>query len=187
MSIADPKYLEHLRDLPVSYLFDLLADNEGIDRESIVWVLQEHGLSRGEIESKVQQRRSSTRPRPHKLWAYARWLTLGNSLIVTIFNFIGLHRLWLSDHAFRGALLFLAVGCVLVGFVVGFKLSTHIYQGGKATLYCGFPLPAGYVELQTGEEILKSRQQMILGMAVNAMVGISLTLFPLVLLYIALD
>ena len=46
MNIADPKYLEQLRDLPSSYLLDLLADNEDIDKESVFWVLQERGLAR---------------------------------------------------------------------------------------------------------------------------------------------
>ena len=49
MNIADPKYLEHLRDLPTGYLLDLLAEKEDIDEESIHWVLQEHGLTRQEV------------------------------------------------------------------------------------------------------------------------------------------
>ena len=100
MNIADPKYLEQLRDLPSSYLLDLLADNEDIDKESVYWVLQERGLAREELEQKVQRRQDSCWPRPYKLWASARWLTLFNTLVVTYFNITGLHQLLYSDHAF---------------------------------------------------------------------------------------
>lgn len=182
MNIADPKYLEHLRDLPSGYLLDLLADNEDIDKESLYWVLQEQGLSREEIERKLHRRRSSLWPRPYTLWTTARWLTLFNALIVTYFNITGLYQLLQSEHAFKGLLLFLSVGCVIFGFIIGFKLTTHLYQGNKSILYCGFPIVVGRVELQTGEEILKDKRLMILCMALNAIVGVSLALFPLVLL-----
>lgn len=187
MNIADPKYLEHLRDLPSSYLLDLMADNEDIDEESIFWVLQERGLPREEIAQKLQRRKSSTWPRTYTLWTAARWITLFNVLIVAYFNTTGLYQLLLSDHAFRIPLLFLSVGSVLCGFFVGFKMTTHLYQGGKSLLYCGFPIPVGFVELQTGKEILKDKVAMILCMALNALVGISLTLFPLVFIYIMMD
>lgn len=187
MNIADPKYLEHLRNLPSSYLLDLMADCEGIDLESIYWVLQERGLPRDEIDRKLQRRRSSAWPRPYTLWKGARWLTLGNTLIVTYFNLTGFYRLIHGEHAFRGALLFLGVGCIIAGFMVGFKLTTHLYHGSRSLLYCGFPIPVGYVELQSGAEILKSKGPMILCMALNALVGISLALFPLIFIYIMLE
>ncbi len=182
MNIADPKYLEHLRDLPSGYLLDLLADNEEIDQESIYWVLQENGLTREEIERKLHRRRDSIWPHPYTLWTTARWLTLCNALIVTYFNISGLYQLLQSEHVFKGPLLFLAVGCLLVGFIIGFKLATHLYQGSKSFLYCGFPIVVGRVELQTGEEIIQDKKLMTLCMALNAMVGVNLTLFPLVLL-----
>lgn len=186
MNISDPKYLEHLRDLPSSYLLDLMVDCEGIDLESIYWVLQERGLTRPEIERKLQRRRSSNWPRPYTLWQAARWLTLCNTLIVSYFNLTGLYRLLHGDHAFRGALLFLAVGCVITGFLVGFKLTTHVYHGSRYRLHCGFPIPVGFVDLQSGAEILKNKFPMILCMALNALVGVSLTLFPLIFIYIML-
>lgn len=187
MNIADPKYLEHLRDLPSGYLLDLLADQEGGDTESLCWVLQERGLSRDEIDQKIQRRRSSTWPRPYKLWAAARWLTLFNTLVVSYFNMTGLYRLMQSEHAFKVPLLFLAVGCIICGFVVGFKLTTHLYQGRRSLLYCGFPFPVGYVELQSGQEILPNKASMTLRMALNALVGVSLTLFPLIFIFIMMD
>lgn len=187
MNFADPKYLEHLRDLPPGYLLDLLADNEDVDRESIFRVLQEHGLTLEEIEHKLHRRRSSHWPRPYRLWTTARWLTLFNTLIVTYFNGSVLYRLIQSEHAFRELILFLAVGCILFGFIVGFKLTTHLYQGSRSILYCGFPIPVGSVDLQTGDEILKNKMLMTLCMSLNAMVGVSLTLFPLVLLYTMMD
>ncbi len=184
MNIADPKYLEHLRDLPSSYLLDLVADNEDIDEESIYWVLQERGLPREEITQKLQRRRSSNWPRTYTLWTVARWITIFNILVVAYFNSTGLYQLLFNDHAFRVPLLFLSVGSILCGFFVGFKLTTHLYQGGKSLLYCGFPIPVGFVDLQTGEEILKAKASMILRMAMNALAGVNLTLFPIVFIYL---
>ena len=187
MNIADPKYLEHLRDLPSCYLLDLMADHGETDLETMYWVLQERGLSRDKIDQKIQRRRSTAWPRPYRLWAAARWLTLCNALIVSYFNVSGLYRLTQSEHAFRIPLLFLAVGCIICGFVVGFKLTTHPYQGSRDLLYCGFPFPVGFVELQNGQEILPNKAPMILRMALNALVGVSLTLFPLIFIFIMMD
>ena len=106
---------------------------------------------------------------------------------MTYFNIIGFYQLLHSDHTFKEALLFLSLGCVLCGFFVGFKLTTHLYQGGKSLLFCGFPIPVGFVDLQTGEDILPAKAFLILRMALNALVGVSLTLFPLIFIYIMID
>lgn len=186
MNIADPKYLEHLRDLPSSYLLDLIADNDEIEQESIIWVLMERGLTREEIGLKLEHRRAR-RMRPYNVWAAARWLTLFNALVVTYFNLSGLYRLMAADHNFKGALLFLVFGSTVVGFVIGYKLTTHIYHGGKSLLYCGFPFPVGQVELTTGEELLKSKARINLCMALNALVGVSMALFPIICLSLFID
>ncbi len=187
MNIADPKYLEYLRDLPSSYLLDLLSDNADVDQESFYWVLQERGLSREEIERKLRRRRNSNWPRPYTLWKTFRWLTLFNAMIVTYFNITGFSKLLHSDHTFKGALLFLSVGCVLCGLFIGFKLTTYLYQGGKSLLFCGFPIPVGFVDLQTEAEILPAKALLILRMALNALVGVSLALFPLIFIYSMID
>ena len=179
MNIADPKYLEHLRDLPSSYLLDLIADNDEIETESIIWVLMERGLTREEIEQKLK-RRQARRMRPYKFWAAARWLTLFNTLVVSYFNLTGLYRLLHNEHSFKGALLLFAFGSTAVGFVIGYKLTTHIYHGSKTQLYCGFPFPVGQVELTTGEEIIPSKARVNICMALNALVGVSMTLFPVI-------
>ncbi len=183
MNIADPKYREYLRNLPSSYLLDLLSDNEDLDKESIHWVFQERGLAQEEIQRKLQRRRSSNWPRPYTLWKTARWVTLFNALIVTYFNSTGLYQLLHSDHIFKGALLFLSIGCIIAGFLIGFKLTTYLYQGSKSCLFCGFPIPVGFVELSSGEEILPDKQLLILRMALNTLVGVSLALFPLIFIY----
>lgn len=184
MNIADPTYLEHLRDLPSGYLFDLLADSEDIDTESLYWVLLERGITREEIEQKVDKRRKSTWARPYKLWTAARWLSLFNIIIITYINLTGFYHLLLGDHAFRGVFIFLSVGSILVGFYVGFRLSTHLYQGEQAQLHCGFPVKVGSVDLKTGEEVLTDKGLMIVRMALNAIVGVNLTLFPLIFIYL---
>jgi hypothetical protein len=187
MNIADPKYLEHLRDLPTGYLLDLLADNEDADEESIIWVLQERGMSRDETTLRVERRINSRWTRPYNIWKAVRWITLLNAIIVTYFNISGLSKIIRSDHAFKEPMLFLSIGCIAFGFFVGFKLTTYVYLGEKNRLHCGFPIPVGLVDLETGDEILKSKAAMNIGMAINAIVGISLTHFPLVFLYTIMD
>ncbi len=186
MISAEPKYLDQLRDLPSSYLLDLMVDNDDIDSESIIRVLLERGLTRAEIAQKLQRRRCRWM-RPYNFWAAARRLTLFNALIVTYFNVTGLYRILHGDHGFKGLLLLLAFGSMAAGFILGFKLATHIYHGSKSRLYCGFPFPVGYVELATGEEILKDKVLMNICMGLNALVGVSLTLFPTIFIYIVLE
>lgn len=184
INISDPIHLEHLRDLPSGYLIDLLADDIGIEPESLYWVLLERGLTREEIDQKAQRRRNAPWSRPYKLWAVARWLSVFNVLIIAYFNISGLYHLFFEDHAFRAVVIFLSVGCVLAGFYVGFKLSTHLYQGAKTMLHCGFPVPVGKVDLHSGEEILTDKKVMMLAMAVNAIVGVNIALFPLIFIYV---
>lgn len=187
MNFADPKYLEHLRDLPSSYLLDLLADFEDIDAEAIYRILQDRGMQYEVITEKAQRRRNSNWPRPYMVWTSARWLTLFNAVIVSYFNINGLYELVQGDHAFKGPILFLSVGCIIFGFVVGFKLTTYIYHGSKSLLYCGFPIPVGRVELKTGKELPVDKLHMYLNMIINALVGVSLTLFPLIFIYITMN
>ena len=184
MNIADPKYLEHLRDLPTGYLLDLMTDHEDGDNESVAWVLRERGMPPEEIERRLNRRKSSNWPRPYIFWEAARWLTFLNAIIVAYFNVTGLYRLLQGDHAFRGPLLFFAVGSVAFGFYVGFKLTTYVYMGEKTRLHCGFPVQVGFVDLETGEESVRNKVTMTIAMGVNALIGISLTLFPLVFIYV---
>ena len=184
MNISDPKYLGHLRDLPTSYLLDLMTDHEDGDNESIAWVLRERGMPPEEIERRLNRRKSSNWPRPYIFWEAARWLTFLNAIVVAYFNVTGFYRLLQGDHAFRGPLLFLAVGSVAFGFYVGFKLTTHVYMGEKTRLHCGFPLQVGFVDLETGEEITRGKATMTIAMGVNALIGINLTLFPLIFIYV---
>lgn len=184
MNISDPKYLEHLRDLPTGYLLDLMTDHEDGDNESVAWVLRERGMPQEEIDRRVTRRKNSNWPRPYIFWEAARWLTILNAIIVGYFNLTGLYRLFLGEHAFKGALLFLAVGSVAFGFYLGFKLTTHVYMGEKTRLHCGFPLQVGFVNLETGEEITRSKATMNIAMALNALIGINLSLFPLVFIYV---
>lgn len=186
MNIADPKYLQYLRDLPDSYLLDILVENEDADRETIFWVLQERGLDRIQIEREIEALREKPWKRPYFLWTAARWFTIFNTLIVTLFNIVGLHQLLNSDHIFKGPMLFLVVGSIVFGFIVGFKFTTHLYHGSKHHIFCGFPFPVGRVELKTGKEKKSTGPAMNIYMAANALVGVSLTLFPLLLIYYCL-
>jgi len=182
--MIDPIYLEHLRDLPSGYLFDLLADNPDLDAETFYWVLKERGLTHEEINQKVQGRRTKPWARPYRLWSMARWVSIFNVLVITYFNFYGIYHLLHGDHVFRGVLLFLSVGCIIAGFYIGFKLSTHLYQGAKSMLYCGFPVPVGRVDLKSGEEVLAPKNMMMVSMSLNATVGVNLALFPLIFIYL---
>jgi hypothetical protein len=48
-------------------------------------------------------------------------------------------------------------------------------------------VPVGFVDLQTGEETLRNKGPMLLRIAMNALVGVNLTLFPLILIYIMME
>jgi len=183
MISADPKLREQLRDLPTGYLLDLLAEQNEPDQYLLRSVLQERGLETAEIEQLVRRRRHSRLPRGHALWQMARSFTLLCTALVTIFNLTAYYRLLHGDSPIKGLLLALSVAGVMFGFFLGFKLTTHLYQGDRHRLDCGFPLPIGSVDLQTGRQTIRPKPLLILCMAGNATVGVALVLFPLLLIY----
>jgi len=181
--IGDKKLREQLRELPTGYLLDLLADADGIDEPSIHDILGERGLAPEEIASMVRRRLDGRLPRGHNLWRGARFFTLSCTLLVTIFNLISYHQLLYGNSPIKGLLLILCAIGVAFGFFLGYKLTTHLYQGAPHQLYCGFPLPVGTVDLRTGKEDLPPRPLLMLCLAVNATVGLMLVLFPLLLIH----
>ena len=187
MISGDPRLREQLRDLPTSYLLDLLADQHSFDQYALRSVLQERGLEAEEIDRLVRQRRNSRWPRGHALWKAARTFTLGCTALVAIFNLTTFYRLLHGSSPVKGLMLVLSFLGLAFGFFLGYKLTTHLYQGGPHQLDCGFPLPIGSVDLQTGRETIRPKPQLILCMAVNATVGLALVLFPLLFIYHVLD
>ncbi len=173
--------------MPSGYLLDMLADSEDLDEQSICWVLQERGQTQEEINHSVKRRRNSKLPRSQTIWTMARWFTLACTLIVSYFNFTGFYRLLHSEHIFKVPLYVFSVGCVICGFLIGFKLTSHLYLGSRTMLYCGFPVAIGFVDLETNEESMPVKAKMLIYMAINALVGVSLTLFPLMFIYILMD
>ena len=178
--IGDPQYLAYLRDLPSGYLLDLLTDQQEGAEDAIIRVLKERGYTPEDLKRDISRRRNSRLPRRATLWTMARWASLFNALLIFIFNALGFYRLMHSEDQFKVPLLFLAVFCAGVGFFLGYKLTTHIYQGAPNKLYCGFPVPIGSVELETGRESRVEGSALVIRMAINAMVGVCFTLFPLV-------
>ena len=187
MISGDPRLREQLRDLPTSYLLDLLVDQSGFDQYALRSVLQERALEDAEIDRLVRQRRNSRWPRGHALWRAARTFTLGCTALVAIFNLVTFYRLLHGNSPVKGLMLVLSFLSLAFGFFLGYKLTTHLYQGGRHQLDCGFPLPIGSVDLQTGRETVRPKPQLILCMAVNATVGLALVLFPLLFIYHVLD
>lgn len=183
MFVGDPKIREYLRDLPTGYLLDLLADQAGIDATAIHDILAERGLEIEEISRLVRQRQDSRIPRGHALWKAARIFTLVCTLLIGIFNLIEYYQLLHGDSPLKVLLLTLTAAGVLFGFFLGYKLSIHVYQGGPHQLFCGFPLPVGIVDLESGKEVVKPRSLLMLNMAGNATVGLALVLFPLLLIH----
>lgn len=183
MSTGDPKLRDQLRDLPTGYLLDLLADQDDIDPAVIREILRERGLEADEISALVRRRVNSRFPRGYVLWNASRIFTSASAVVVTGFNLFAYYRLLHSDSPLKGLLLALSVGGVVFGFFIGYKLTTHLYQGGPHQLDCGFPLAVGSVDLRTGRETVKPKLLMLLCMAVNAAVGVALVLFPLLLIH----
>jgi hypothetical protein len=187
MMIGNQKLRDQLRDLPTGYLLDLLADAGAIDEPIIRDILGERGLSLDEIALMVRRRLDGRIPRGHSLWQGARIFTLACTLLVAIFNLISYHRLLHGTSSLKGLLLILCAIGVAFGFFLGYKLTTHLYQGAPHRLYCGFPLPVGSIDLRTGREELPPRPLLMLCMAVNATVGLMVVLFPLLLIHYLLD
>ncbi|MDH3997202.1 MAG: hypothetical protein OET90_00035 [Desulfuromonadales bacterium] len=187
MQVSDPKVIEHLRDLPIAYLLDLLTDGAEIEELLLYRVLQERGMTPEEIDHGVKARRNSRLPKPQTLWAIARWFTLLSALIVTFFNLTAMYLLFYSEHIFKAPIIFCAIGCVIFGFLIGYKLTCHIYLGGKTALHCGFPVAMGFVDLETGSEQIFEKLAMLARMSVNAMVGVNLSLFPLMFLFVMMS
>ncbi|MDT8440929.1 MAG: hypothetical protein RQ723_04635 [Desulfuromonadales bacterium] len=182
MTSIDPKQLEYLRDLPSGYLIDLLAAGDLPDDSPAYMVLRERGLTAAEIEAGLTRRRQSRWPGRPFLWRIARWTMLGLTLLLGLFNTAQLTPLVLGDDPLKIPILFFAILCSGFGFFVGYKLTALIYQGESHRLYCGFPVPIGSVDLHTCREQLPPTAGMVWRMAVNAFVGVNLTLFPLLLL-----
>lgn len=97
------------------------------------------------------------------------------------------YQLLHGDSPLKGLMLLLSAVGILFGFLLGFKLTTHLYHGARHRLDCGFPLPVGSVDLQTGRETVRPKPMLIFRMAVNATVGLVLVLFPLLLIHYLLD
>ena len=182
MKINDPKQLEYLRSLPPSYLLDPDVHHEGIGQDTLTWLLMERGMTKQAVDKERLRLQRYPWLRAYNMWAFARVATLCNALIVVLFNFLGLYELVQSDHEFRALFLFFVAGSVLVGFFLGYKITIYLYHGSKDRFYYGFPCPVGFKVLATGEDSLKKKVAMYTAMACNALVGISLTLFPVILM-----
>ena len=181
MTTDDQKLRNRLRDLPTGYLLDLLVDGTALETAHIHDTLLERGLEPDEIAGMVRRRANSNFPHGYILWDAARTFVLISTLLVIAFNMLAYYHLLHGHSPFRGGLLLISAIGMIFGFFVGFKLSTHLYQGSRHHLHCGFPLPVGIVDLRTGQEEAKPKAQMLLSMAGNALVGLTLVLFPLML------
>lgn len=187
MTSIDPQQLEHLRNLPSGYLLDLLADAEDLDEVSIQMVLQERGYSEQDIDEKTARRRQSRWLRGPALWRLVRWFSLACTLVIGLFNLICFYRLLQADDPMNIPLLFFSVVCSGFGFFLGYKMTAHLYQGGRHHLFCGFPVPVGYIDLQTGKEEIPSSPPLLVRMMINALVGVNLAIFPLMLIYLGVQ
>lgn len=184
---GNPKIRERLRDLPTGYLLDLLADQEAVDETAARAILRERGLDTEEIEERVRLRVESRLPRGHVLWHAGRTFAIASTVLITLFNLSAYYQLLHGDSPLRSLMLVLSIVGAAFGFFLGYKLTTHIYQGAPHHLYCGFPLPVGIVDLQTGDESVHPQPTLLLRMAFNAATGLALTLFPLLLIHHILD
>lgn len=183
MLLGDPGFREHLRDLPTGYLLGLLADPDIPHQAAIREILWERGLAAAEIDTLLERRAHSRLPPMHALWGVGRKITLASTLLVGGFNLFVCYGLMHTYHSLRGLLMILAVSCVGLGFFLGYKLSTHLYQGDRHRLFCGFPFAVGSVNLETCRETTLPTVPMLAALVGNAVVGVTLMLFPLLLLY----
>ena len=181
MALDDQKLRDRLRDLPTGYLLDMLADGTSFETATVHETLRERGLEPDEITDMVRRRANSNFPHGYILWDAARTFVLISTLLIVAFNMMAYYHLLHGHSPFRGGLLLISAFGMIFGFFVGFKLSTHLYQGSRHHLHCGFPLAVGTVDLRTGQEEIKPKTRMLLCMVGNALVGLTLVLFPLML------
>jgi len=176
--------LYHLRALPDGSLFDLLAADPDNHAQIVGELLRERGIAPERIERETASRRSDKQPRSCKRTRLYRILIILFSLIVAWFNIGEISQLYHSDSPYRIFLIVFVAMTVGFGLYLGLKFNMHLYLGDARRVYCGFPVPVGFVDTASCEEMLPPKPRFFLSLLANGLVSVNFTLFlPMLAVY----
>jgi hypothetical protein len=177
--------LYHLRALSNASLYDLLASDPDKHANTIGELLRERGISPDTIEQATARRRSDKKPRSCSRTKLYRGLIVMFSLIVAWFNVSGFTQLHASESSYKTFLILFILMTIAFGLYLGLKFNMHLYLGDLRRVYCGFPVPVGFVDTVSGEEMLPPKPRFFLSLLVNGLVSVNFTLFvPMLAVYI---
>lgn len=177
--------LYHLRALPDGSLYDLLAANPGTHQQTVGGLLRERGVSPDTIERETARRRSDKQPRSCSMARRSRILMLLFSLIIAWFNAGQLFQLYHSDSPYKTFLVVFVLMTIAFGLYLGLKFNMHLYLGDARRVYCGFPVPVGFVDTASGKEMLPPKPKFFLSLLANGLVSVNFTLFiPMLTVYL---
>jgi len=176
MTAQNYQPLYHLRALPDGSLYDLLAAAPDKHAETVRDLLAERGIDPAIIEREVDRRQSDKQARSCAKSRLTRTLFLLFSLIVLWFNIQAGVQLYQTDSPYRTFLIIFVIMTVAFGFYLGLKFNMYLYLGDIHRVYCGFPVPVGFVDAATAEEVLPPKPRFFLSLLVNGLASVNLTL-----------
>ena len=163
----------------------MLAADPDKHEQRVGELLREHGIPQDRIEREIGRRRSDKQPRSCKKARLYRALIILFSLIVAWFNARGISQLYHSDNHYRTFLIVFTLMTICFGLYLGLKFNMHLYLGDLRRVYCGFPVPVGFVDTASGEEMLPPKPRFYLSLLANGLVSVNFTLFlPMLAVYI---
>ncbi len=185
MSNSQYPPLYHLRALSNGCLFDLLAADPEKHAQNVQELLKERGISPEVIARETTRRKSDKKLRCCSKSTLYRRLIILFSLIVAWFNFNSFSQLIFSDMSYKTFLVIFMLMTFAFGLYLGLKFNMYLYLGDPQRVYCGFPVPVGFVNTHNGEETLPPKPRFFLFLLINGLVAVNFALFvPMLAVYL---
>lgn len=176
MSSTQASPLYHLRALSTSALFDLMALDRATHERNVGELLQERGIPDNRIEQEIARRSAHKSPRCCTHTNLFRIVFLLLSLGVLWFNAKSAVLLYQTSSSFKTFLIIFILMTIAFGFYLGLKFNMFLYLGNAQRVFCGFPIPVGFVDTSTAEEILPAKPRFFLSLLINGLISVNLSL-----------
>lgn len=176
MSSTQASPLYHLRALSTSALFDLMALDPAKHAETIGELLKERGLPDDRIEQEIARRSSHKSPRCCTHTNLFRVVFLLLSLGILWFNARGAVLLYQATSSYKTFLIIFILMTIAFGFYLGLKFNMFLYLGNAQRVFCGFPIPVGFVDTCTAEEILPAKPRFFLSLLINGLISVNFSM-----------
>ncbi len=176
MSSTQSQPLYHLRALSTSSLYDLLASAPDKHAENVGELLKERGIPEDRVEREIARRSTHKTPRSCSVTNMFRILTLLLTLGGLWLNAKGGMLLYQTNSAYKTFLIIFVLMTIAFGFYLGLKFNMHLYLGNAQRVFCGFPIPVGFVDTCTAEEVLPAKPQFFLSLLINGLVSVNFSL-----------